>query len=399
MTPIIFRNIYVDVRKKQFMIQIISLSQAKDLWLDSQKLNVRIPFGKGQQAVTRAVSHLGYVQIDTINVIERCHHHILFTRIPDYKKEYLRHAQSIDKSIFEYWTHALAYVPTSDYRFFIAAMKQREKRPSEWFGASKPSELKKMYAQIIKNGAITIRDIEDEVLLEKDHPWVSRKPSKIALQLGFNAGKLAISERLGMLKKYEWADRHFNWVNKPQQATETEITNYKLDRALRAQGIASLNSICHLEKLTEKRLVQKQIEQRLKKRQLVEVKIAGAEKISFYTEPHNLEKKIKKSEFVHILSPFDPLTIQRPRLEFFFNYTHRFEAYIPKNKRVFGYFALPILVDDQIQAAIDLKTDRERHQLLIQKWTWVGKGKSVAVKQRIEEELNRFEKFQLASKS
>ena len=80
------------------------------------------------------------------------------------------------------------------------------------------------------------------------------------------------------------------------------------------------------------------------------------------------------AELVHILSPFDPLIIQRKRLNLFFGYEHRFEAYVPKEKRVFGYFALPVLVGDEIVAALDLKTDREKGKLLIQKWTWVGDG-------------------------
>ena len=66
------------------------------------------------------MEHLGYVQIDTINVIERCHHHILYSRIPNYRRADLRQAQSVDKSVFEYWTHALSYVPAKDFRFFIA---------------------------------------------------------------------------------------------------------------------------------------------------------------------------------------------------------------------------------------------------------------------------------------
>ena len=73
------------------------------------------------------MEHLGYVQIDTINVIERCHHHILFNRIPGYRREDLHHAQSAEKSVFEYWTHALSYVPTADFRYFVAAMKRNRK--------------------------------------------------------------------------------------------------------------------------------------------------------------------------------------------------------------------------------------------------------------------------------
>ena len=102
-------------------------------------------------------------------------------------------------------------------------------------------------------------------------------------------------------------------------------------------------------------------------------------------------------ETAHILSPFDPLVIQRKRLQLFFDYEHRFEAYVPKEKRLFGYFTLPVLVDDQIVAAIDLKTDRQQQKLLFQRWTWVCAGSPRLHKRRIEEELHRFERFQLAT--
>jgi uncharacterized protein YcaQ len=74
------------------------------------------------------------VQIDTINVIERCHHHILWTRIPDYRREHLHRAQSVDKAVFEYWTHALSYVPAEDLRFFLPAMKPTGRRPGAGLG-------------------------------------------------------------------------------------------------------------------------------------------------------------------------------------------------------------------------------------------------------------------------
>src|SRR6516164_7325186 len=101
----------------------LTKSDARRIWLTAQRLDSREPFGEGTQAVADAVAHLGYVQIDTINVIERCHHHILFTRIPNYRRADLRKAQSVDKSVFEYWTHALSYVPAKDIRFFIPAMR------------------------------------------------------------------------------------------------------------------------------------------------------------------------------------------------------------------------------------------------------------------------------------
>src|SRR6202012_5191328 len=113
--------------------------------------------------------------------------------------------------------------------------------------------------------------------------------------------------------------------------------------------------------------------------------------------PETLERPGENaSPLVHILSPFDPLVIQRKRTELFFGYGHRFEAYVPKEKRLFGYFALPVLVGDDIVAAIDLKTDRKNQKLLIQKWSWIGKIPREDLRSRIEEELHRFERFQLA---
>ncbi|HVY42697.1 MAG TPA: crosslink repair DNA glycosylase YcaQ family protein, partial [Hyphomicrobiaceae bacterium] len=112
-------------------------SRARRIWLRAQRLDTAAPFGAGPEATRAAVEHLGYVQIDTINVIERCHHHILYTRIPDYERRDLHQAQAIDKSVFEYWTHALSYVPTRDIRYFTGTMKRFRLQPLRWFNSVK----------------------------------------------------------------------------------------------------------------------------------------------------------------------------------------------------------------------------------------------------------------------
>src|ERR1700722_16430943 len=200
----------------------MSKASARAIWLRAQRLESEAPFGEGPQATAAAVEHLGYVQIDTINVIERCPHHILWTRIPHYKRADLRQAQSVDKSVFEYWTHALSYVPARDLRFFIPAMKRHRREGHKWFSEVKPADLRKVMRLLRKDGALTIRDIDDDVLTEKVHLWASRKPSKRALQLAFYTGAVTISERNVMLKTYELMTRHFGWDKPPKPATATE---------------------------------------------------------------------------------------------------------------------------------------------------------------------------------
>ncbi len=376
----------------------LTKAAARRLWLCAQRLDTRAPFGAGPEAVAAAVEHLGYVQIDTINVIERSHHHILWNRIPEYRRADLRQAQSTDRSVFEYWTHALSYVPTRDLRFFIPAMKRHRREGHKWLSSVKPADLRKVMRLLRRDGALTIRDIDDDVLVDKAHLWASRKPSKRALQLLFYQGIATISERNGMLKTYELMTRHFGWAHQPKGASPRETTAYLLDRALRAQGVVSLDSICHLD-APSKAQVSRLIEARVRAGELVPVALEGAAK-EHWARPEALNvSDIGASELVHILSPFDPLIIQRKRTQLIFDYEHRFEAYVPKEKRVLGYFALPVLAGCDIVAALDLKTDRKNRKLLVQKWSWVGAGARrdarKALKPRIEQELHRFERFQL----
>lgn len=371
------------------------VAQARRAWLRAQRLDSAAPFGGGAEATSAAVEHLGYVQIDTINVIERCHHHILWTRIPSYRREHLHRAQALDKTVFEYWTHALSYVPSKDFRFFIPDMKLHRREGHKWFANVKPADLRRVLRLIRKDGALTIRDIDDDVLLDKEHLWQSRKPSKRALQLAFYTGAVTISERTGMLKTYELTQRHFGWDKPPRAARPAEVSTYLLDRALRAQGVVSLDSICHLN-APAKPGVRRAIEARVRRGDLRPVALEGAGKQEHWASPDVIERAGEACDMAHILSPFDPLMIQRKRTELLFGYGHRFEAYVPKDKRVFGYFALPVLVGGDIVAAIDLKTERKARKLLMQKWNWIGKRPRKDLKRRIEEELHRFERFQLA---
>lgn len=373
---------------------VLDINRARHLWIAAQKLDSAAPFGDGPAATLAAIAHLGYVQIDTINVIERCHHHILHARIPAYRRADLTQLQSADKSVFEYWTHALSYLPTADLPFFVPAMKRYRATPSRWFGAVTPEEVSKMVRRLRTEGPLSIRDFGDDALVDKDHPWASRKPSKRVLEMMFFQGKVAVSARQGMVKTYALMDRHFGWTTTPKAATERQITAYLLDRALRSQGVVSLDSICHLD-APRKAAVGELIDSRVRRRLLVPVRIAGQERVPHWATPETLEASASEPPtLVHILSPFDPLIIQRKRLKLFFGYDHVFEAYVPAARRQFGYFALPVLLGDRIVAAIDLKTDRAAGKLLVQKWTWLD-DPGAEGRASIDAALGRFERFQL----
>ncbi len=371
----------------------LSLAAARRLWLRAQRLDAAAPFGEGPAATRAAVEHLGYVQIDTINVVERSHHHILWSRIPDYRRADLCQALSAEKSVFEYWAHALAYIPTRDYRFHVAAMRRHRESPSTWFGSVAPADLRRIRARVRREGPLTIRDIDDDVLVDKTHPWASRKPSKRALQHAFFGGTITVSARDGMVKTYDLTDRHFGWPPRPRMASEAQILDHLLDRALRAQGAVSLDSICYMD-APRKKAMAALIETRVRRRLLAPVALEGMK--PHWAAPEALAVEMPECEGVHILSPFDPLIIQRKRLAGFFGYAHAFEAYVPADRRKFGYFTLPVLIGDRIAAAIDLKADRAAGALRIQQWTWID-GPRESDQPRIDAALSRFAAFQFSA--
>ena len=372
----------------------LSSAQARSIWLHAQRLDTTEPFGSGPKATPAAVAHLGYLQIDPIYVIERSHHHILRTRIPSYRREHLHQAQSIDKTVFEYWAHALSYLPIESMRFHVRDMRRNWQRRVVWFDKVSSGDLRKVLSRIRRDGPLTIRDIDNDALIEKDYAWGSRKPSKRALETAFYKGLVTISHRAGMLKTYELLTRHFNWDRLPRAALEVETLNYLLDRALRSQGIVSVESICHQD-APRKAAMRRLLESRVRRNELMPVQVAGAGESLHWMHPDSLDAiPAPAREQVHILSPFDPLIIQRKRLRLFFDYEYRFEAYVPKDQRVFGYFVCPVLIGDRIVAGLDLKIDRQRQKLLVQRWNRVGRA-SRADRQQVEAALHEFERFQL----
>jgi len=378
----------------------LSTEFARNLWIRKQGLAEDAHFGHGKKGALNALKRIGYVQIDTIFVIERAHHHILWSRVPDYRPDILHELQSKDKSVFEYWTHALSFIPTDDFRHYVRSMNEHEKNPSQCFSEVTPKQKNTLLRRIEKEGALSIRQIE-EAKKAKDHEWASTKPSKRALEHLFYSGRLVVSRREDMLKHYELIERHFNWSGRPAASSLGEEAAYRLDRALDSQGVITLESATYLER-SSKAGVAKEIELRLKRKELLSVHVPDLSKEGFI-RPSDLPEKADQDaihpERISILSPFDPLVIQRKRTRELFGFDYLIECYVPAEKRKFGYFSLPILEGTRLIARIDVKADRQTQKLLIQSWHWEKNGHAKAIDRRsargrIEEKLEEFKTFQ-----
>jgi uncharacterized protein YcaQ len=343
------------------MAEELTLSQLRFLTLESQGLTKPYPFGKGKDAVLKALEHLGYLQIDTLSIIERAHHHTLWTRILDYQTTYLDELVE-EWKIFEYWFHAASYLPMKDFRFVLPQMLEVKQSKTHYYNADE-KVMKYIVDTIRAEGPKKARDFENET--KKAGSWWSWKPTKIALERLFLQGDLMISSRNGMQKMYDLTENILpNSIN-TTLPTDLEFAEYLVKTYLNAYGFTTVKQITHLK---TGELVRNNVDKVLKSMlQEGTIQQVNTENMpSVFVNKNLLEKPLNKTNSsIRILSPFDNSIIHRDRVKQFFDFDYKIECYTPKEKRQYGYFCLPILLGDTFIGRVDCKAHRKEKEFEI----------------------------------
>jgi uncharacterized protein YcaQ len=323
--------------------------------LNSQGLTQNTPFGTGKEAVLHALEHLGYIQIDTLSMVERAHHHTLWTRIPDFKADYLDELVE-ERKVFEYWFHAASYLPMKDFRYVLPQMLTIKRGESRYYNAD-PKVMKYVTDTIRNEGPKRARDFENES--HKTGTWWNWKPAKLALERLFMQGDLMISGRSGMQKTYDLAERVLPASINTTEPTPLELAEYLVTTNLRAYGFTTVKQITHLRKGNDlKKNVNEVLQTMLEEDRISKVKLDGGN--SIFVQNDLLEKSFDPTASnVWLLSPFDNSIIHRDRIKQIFDFDFRLECYTPKEKRQYGYFCLPILFGDQFIGRVDCKAHRK----------------------------------------
>ncbi len=331
------------------------LNKLKRIALDRQGLLRSEHFGRGKGAVLRAVEQLGYVQIDTISVVARAHHHVLWSRIGNYQPVFLQRLVG-ERKLFEYWFHAAAWLPMRDYRYALPRMRKMNGE-RDWFPDSNKKLQREILHRVAAEGPLRARDFEDPA--HKSDGWWEWKPAKQALEQLFMQGELMVSGREGFQKIYDLPERVLpGWVDTRVPDLD-EYARHLVDTSLRAHGFASLKSMAYLRKGKALRAaIRSEIENRVADRLLLCVEIRDGAEI--YIDPELLESRAPRTAAqVRILSPFDNSLIQRERARLLFGFDYQIECYLPSEKRKYGYFCLPLLYRDGFAGRVDCKAHRE----------------------------------------
>lgn len=337
----------------------LSLQEVQKLVLHSQRLPAGKQTGSASAATLAAIEHLGYIQIDTISTIQRAHHHTLWNRNPRYKAEQLDQLIA-DKKVFEYWSHAAAYLPMRDYRYSLPrkqAIANGEQR--HWYAPDK-ALMKSVLKRITAEGPLMAKDFEHTG--KKLSDWTA-KPAKRALESLFMQGELMISGRVNFHKVYDLRERVLPAGLDTTTPSSEEYARFLICRYLQANGVGQAAEISYLLK-NIKPLITTTLGAMVADGELQEIDVAG---IPYYVLASSLEllsKPLARNKLA-ILSPFDNLLIQRKRMQALFNFDYLIECYVPEEKRQYGYFSLPILWDGKLVARMDCKADRRESHLHI----------------------------------
>lgn len=350
----------------------LPLETARKIALNGQLFNGNNSFPPGKEGVVQVFEKLGYVQIDTIAVVERAHHHTLWTRRPDYSMEMLDELQAGDRRVFEYWGHQASYLPMSDFRFYLPKMRTFQNPEHYWF-KDQHEQAKHLLEPVLKRireeGPLSSRDFKPPPGTKRG-TWWNWNPVKIALELLYWRGDLMISRRQNFQKIYDLTERVIPPNVNTTFPTDEELGRFLVHRALSAFGVARERDICEHIDAADRDVILKALKEMVAAGEVIELQMENERQHKYFVLPEALESghaTISENNQLHLLSPFDNLIIHRDRTKRLFNFDYTIECYLPAAKRKYGYFTLPILWNGQLIGRLDPVADRPNRILQLKK--------------------------------
>jgi hypothetical protein len=342
--------------------------------------------------VERTIERMGYVQVDTISVLERAHHHILLSRLDGYRPAMLTELLEGKRRLFEHWTHDASIIPAvwlPQWRARFAHYRRRALRANRWWAKRMGGEPRKVIAhvrrRIAREGPLRSRDFEHGD--GERGPWWGWKPAKAALEYLWLTGALTIARREGFQKVYDLMDRVF-----PDAAGRAPSPRAHRDWACRTAlerlGVATPKEIAGFFGAMTPADATAWGRDAVRRGEAAAVRVAGVDDAA--PRPAlaraDWEERVREldppPERMRLLSPFDPLVRDRARALRLFGFDYRFEGFVPAPKRRYGYYVLPILEADRLAGRLDAKLHRDRGELVVNGVWWERSAGRVAERRR-----------------
>ncbi|MHC5023911.1 MAG: winged helix-turn-helix domain-containing protein [Planctomycetota bacterium] len=366
-------------------IETVSAADARRLLLAGQGL-LDDPARRATPAlVCRLIERLGYVQVDTINVVERAHHHILMSRFDAYRPRMLTKLLERDRKLYEHWTHDASVLPAMWYphtRARFSDYRRRALQPDTWWvkqmGPKPRRVLDEVHRRVEREGPLMSRDFEHD---QKNEPWWGWKPAKAALELLWRTCDLSIAGRVNFHKVYDLTERVLPEHHDGEVPDEAAHVDWACREALARLAVATPSEIARFFDAVSLKKARSWCARALAAGKIVEVLVEAADgskprpAVALPDWTRRASRRVEAPSRLRLLSPFDPVIRDRARVSRLFDFDYRFEAFTPAAKRTYGYYVMPVLEGERLVGRVDPKFDRKAGTLEVNGVWWEAKVK------------------------
>jgi uncharacterized protein YcaQ len=352
----------------------ISNRDARRLWLDAQGLSAA---PTGPLDVRGMVQRLGFVQLDTIQVVSRAHHHILWSRNQNYREPMLNRLLQKERGVFEHFTHDASVIPIETYPLWRRRFRQLEEKVRSWEwhrNILDEDGRNAIKARIRDEGPLSTHAFDTRV--EGKREMWRRPPHKVALDYMWYAGDLSTSHRENFTKFYDLTERVIPEHLRNDERSDVEQIDWLCREALARLAFATDGEIQRFWAAASSAEVKGWTGKHRKKLVPVEVETHDGDWIAA-AAPADIEERLATAPAptsrLRILNPFDPAIRDRARLMRLFGFDYTIEIFVPAAKRRWGYYVYPLLEGDRFVGRIELKADRNAGTLTFDR-LWVEDG-------------------------
>ena len=333
------------------------------------------------------IERMGFVQIDSINVVERAHHLTLSSRLQGYRPVLLERLLERQRRLFEHWTHDASAIPTAWYPYWKVRFERYRRKVLEhpWWrervGPDPERVVDHVRERIAAEGPLMTRDFEDERPEGTDKTWWGWKPHKAALEYLWRTGELAIAGRVNFHKVYDLASRVVPAGDAAPRPSDAEHLEWACRSAVERLGTASPDEIAGFWRAVTLEEARAWCEGAAARGEIVPVQIEtadGSRPRASWAVPDWESRAAALPPApprIRLLSPFDPILRDRKRTLRLFGFDYRFEAFVPGEHRKHGYYVLPILEGDRLIGRLDPKVHRDQGLLEVKGLWWEPKVK------------------------
>jgi hypothetical protein len=376
--------------------------RARRILLDRQQLS-RHPGRRIDAAgLQDLIERMGFVQVDSVNTVERAHHMILHARSQSYRPAMLDRLLERERSLFENWTHDAAVIPSRFYPYWRwkferegAALRERWRK---WRREGFEEVMQEMLEHVRREGPTRSRDLAPEEG-RSGGGWWNWHPSKTALEYLWRTGELAVARREGFEKVYDLCHRVVPEDHHAARVEHDRFVDWACREALRRLGVATTGEIAKFWDIVTPAEA-KQWAAADGGRGLPRVEVGaldGSRPRVALADPEVLDgdpMEIEMPSRIRVLSPFDPVLRDRRRAERLFGFDYRIEIFVPEAKRKYGYYVFPLLEGDRMAGRIDMKRLSPGGPLHVRRVWWEkGVRRARSRTERLEAELVRIARF------